>query len=87
MRALAHQPAAIMNRMTARAETSSAVPRFDGVDVLRGLSILAVVVPHTWLRFLYRDASRNRFWPNRPVSCVDFGRDPPLQFRFESREM
>ncbi|WP_158943557.1 acyltransferase [Granulicella sp. S190] len=29
----------------------AAAPRFDTVDVLRGLSILAVVLLHTWLRF------------------------------------
>jgi peptidoglycan/LPS O-acetylase OafA/YrhL len=28
-------------------------PRFDTVDVLRGLSILAVVLLHTWLRFFF----------------------------------
>jgi peptidoglycan/LPS O-acetylase OafA/YrhL len=28
-------------------------PRFDTVDVLRGLSILAVVLLHTWLRFYF----------------------------------
>jgi peptidoglycan/LPS O-acetylase OafA/YrhL len=30
---------------------STATPRFDTIDVLRGFSILAVVLLHTWLRF------------------------------------
>jgi peptidoglycan/LPS O-acetylase OafA/YrhL len=34
-----------------RLSTPQGPPRFDRVDVLRGLSILAVVLLHTWLRF------------------------------------
>ena len=30
---------------------SPAIPRFDTIDVLRGLSILAVILLHTWIRF------------------------------------
>ncbi len=35
----------------ARGEISPAAPRFETVDLLRGLSILAVVLLHCWLRF------------------------------------
>jgi len=34
-----------------RSEVPAAVPRFETVDLLRGLSILAVVLLHSWLRF------------------------------------
>ncbi|ADW70449.1 acyltransferase family protein [Granulicella tundricola] len=41
---------------TTRAETTrAATPRFDTIDLLRGLSILAVVLLHTWLRFWLND--------------------------------
>lgn len=33
----------------------AATPRFETVDVLRGLSIVAVVLLHTWLRFYLND--------------------------------
>ena len=38
------------------AETRSlplATPRFDTIDTMRGLSILAVVLLHTWLRLYF----------------------------------
>lgn len=35
-----------------RGEISAAAPRFETVDLLRGLSILAVVLLHCWIRFL-----------------------------------
>src|SRR5258707_11878708 len=31
-------------------EQQAVTPRFDGVDVLRGLSILSVILLHTWIR-------------------------------------
>lgn len=34
-----------------RGETPAAAPRFETVDLLRGLSILAVVLLHCWIRF------------------------------------
>ena len=33
------------------ASAGSGTPRFDTIDVLRGLSILAVILLHTWIRF------------------------------------
>lgn len=36
-------------------QQTASQPRFDTVDVLRGLSILAVVLLHTWLRFYFGD--------------------------------
>ena len=40
-------------------------PRFDGVDVLRGFSILSVVLLHTWIRMHF---------PGSPVNQVMRGR-------------
>jgi peptidoglycan/LPS O-acetylase OafA/YrhL len=39
--------------MDALPAARSATPRFDTIDVLRGLSILAVVLLHTWIRFYF----------------------------------
>ena len=36
-----------------RASLPAAVPRFDTIDMLRGYSILAVVLLHTWLRLYF----------------------------------
>ena len=36
--------------MKTNEEQRAATPRFDGVDVLRGFSILSVVLLHTWIR-------------------------------------
>ncbi|HEY4359060.1 MAG TPA: acyltransferase [Acidobacteriaceae bacterium] len=36
-------------------ETAAATPRFETIDLLRGLSILAVVLLHSWLRFFLND--------------------------------
>ncbi len=38
-----------------RGDVSAAAPRFETVDLLRGLSILAVVLLHCWLRFSLSD--------------------------------
>lgn len=37
--------------MTQNPETKPALQRLDGIDVLRGVSILAVILLHTWIRF------------------------------------
>jgi peptidoglycan/LPS O-acetylase OafA/YrhL len=39
--------------------------RFDGIDVLRGMSILAVVLHHINLRFLLNDVSFQNFFPSQ----------------------
>jgi peptidoglycan/LPS O-acetylase OafA/YrhL len=39
--------------------------RFDGVDVLRGLSILAVILLHTFIRFHSVGVSLDQFLPDR----------------------
>src|SRR5579871_5605444 len=36
-------------------EIAAAAPRFETIDLLRGLSILAVVLLHSWLRFYLND--------------------------------
>jgi hypothetical protein len=36
--------------MGMKGEQQAVTPRFDGVDVLRGFSILSVVLLHTWIR-------------------------------------
>src|ERR1700743_1036413 len=36
-------------------EAPAAAPRFETVDLLRGLSILSVVLLHAWLRFYLND--------------------------------
>jgi peptidoglycan/LPS O-acetylase OafA/YrhL len=38
-------------------------PRFDGVDVLRGLSILSVVLLHTWLRMRFAGFGIGKWLP------------------------
>jgi peptidoglycan/LPS O-acetylase OafA/YrhL len=43
-------------------EIKPAVPRLDGVDVLRGLSILAVVLLHIWIRFRFYGVRLGRDW-------------------------
>lgn len=40
-----------------------AVPRLDGIDVLRGLSILAVVLLHIWIRFAGIHVRLGSDWP------------------------
>jgi peptidoglycan/LPS O-acetylase OafA/YrhL len=48
-----------------------AVPRLDGIDTLRGLSILAVILLHIWIRLVI-DASvqLGRTWPRMLSSLV-----------------
>ncbi len=39
--------------MGTNGEQQATTPRFDGIDVLRGLSILSVVLLHLWLRMRF----------------------------------
>lgn len=41
---------------------SSAGPRFDTIDVLRGFSIVAVILLHIWLRFRFMNLRLGRSW-------------------------
>jgi peptidoglycan/LPS O-acetylase OafA/YrhL len=43
-------------------EQSPALARLDGVDTLRGLSILAVVLLHVWIRFSFFDERLGADW-------------------------
>jgi peptidoglycan/LPS O-acetylase OafA/YrhL len=43
-------------------ELKPAVPRLDGVDVLRGLSIVAVVLLHIWIRFRAYRVNLGKTW-------------------------
>ncbi len=52
-------------------ELPAATPRFDTVDVLRGGSILAVVLLHLWLRFAGAGYSIRKLLPH-PVAHVFF---------------
>ena len=40
-----------------------AVPRLDGIDVLRGLSIVAVILLHIWIRFAGTHVRLGADWP------------------------
>lgn len=40
-----------------------AVPRLDGIDILRGLSIVAVILLHIWIRFAGVHVRLGRDWP------------------------
>jgi len=40
-----------------------AVPRLDGIDILRGLSILAVILLHIWIRFAFFHVKMGAHWP------------------------
>jgi peptidoglycan/LPS O-acetylase OafA/YrhL len=44
-------------------EQSPALPRLDGVDTLRGGSIVAVVLLHIWIRFRFFDLNLGHDWP------------------------
>ena len=41
-------------------EQRAVTPRFDGVDVLRGISILSVVLLHTWIRMHFSGSTVNQ---------------------------
>ena len=52
-------------------ELEPAVPRLDGIDTLRGLSILAVILLHIWIRLmLVASVSLGRTWPRTLSSLV-----------------
>jgi peptidoglycan/LPS O-acetylase OafA/YrhL len=53
-------------------EQQAVTPRFDGVDVLRGFSILSVVLLHTWIRMHF---------PGSPVNQVMRGQLAHLLLR------
>ena len=44
-------------------QTQAAVPRLDGIDTLRGLAILGVILLHTWIRFAGEGLKLARTWP------------------------
>ena len=48
--------------MTATNDTQPALIRLDGIDVLRGISILAVILLHTWIRFYGAGVRLGRDW-------------------------
>jgi len=58
--------------MGMNAEQQAVTPRFDGVDVLRGFSILSVVLLHTWIRMHF---------PGSPVNQVMRGQLAHLLLR------
>ena len=49
--------------MIPSADRNPAVARLDGIDVLRGLSILAVVLLHIWIRFSFAGVKLGHDWP------------------------
>ncbi len=58
--------------MTSRNPAAAATPRFDTIDVLRGLSILAVVLLHTWLRFFMAGYDLRPFLPPMAAHLIFF---------------
>ena len=51
-----------ISSMVQEGELKASVARMDGVDVLRGLSILAVVLLHIWIRFRGVDIALGKDW-------------------------
>ena len=49
-----------------------AVPRLDGIDTLRGLSILGVILLHIWIRFSFFDVKLGAHWPKYMQHFVFF---------------
>lgn len=52
-----------LSPVTHQPQLKPAVPRLDGVDVLRGISILAVVLLHILIRFSFIDIHLGADWP------------------------
>lgn len=53
-------------------DSKPAVPRLDGIDVLRGLSILAVILLHILIRFSFFDVKLGADWPKYTRHFVFF---------------
>ena len=66
------QQADTMMPMQEEKELGPAVRRLDGVDVLRGLSILAVIILHIWIRFAGEHIRLGRDWPKYTQHFVFF---------------
>jgi peptidoglycan/LPS O-acetylase OafA/YrhL len=64
--------AAIINAVPVPNETKPALPRLDGVDVLRGLYILAVVLLHILIRFSFVGVKLGADWPKYTQHFVFF---------------
>ena len=58
--------------MTPTTATKPALPRLDGVDVLRGLSIIGVVLLHIWIRFSFINVNLGGDWPKYARHFVFF---------------
>ncbi len=58
--------------MPAEQNLNPAVPRLDGIDVLRGLSILAVILLHIWIRFALAGVRLAAHWPRELSRLVFF---------------
>jgi peptidoglycan/LPS O-acetylase OafA/YrhL len=58
--------------MSNDSQLKPAVSRLDGVDVLRGISILSVVVTHIWIRFLFDDVRMGLSWTSALAHLVWF---------------
>lgn len=55
----------------AGAVSTRTAPRLDGIDVLRGLAILAVVLLHIWIRFIiFGSTNPGHSWPRELASLV-----------------
>jgi len=52
-----------MEAMRVPSDEAPALSRLDGIDTLRGLSILAVVLLHIWIRLALDDVRMGRSWP------------------------
>lgn len=53
-------------------ERNPAVSRLDGIDVLRGLSIVAVILLHIWIRFALSGVKLATHWPRSLSHLVFF---------------
>src|SRR5258708_38901532 len=51
--------------MEIKNEQQAVTPRFDGVDVLRGVSILSVVLLHTWIKMHFAGSPVNQVMRGR----------------------
>lgn len=58
--------------MSTRETLKPALPRLDGVDVLRGISILGVILLHLWIRFAGEHLRMGGSWPRELSHLVFF---------------